>query len=53
MFHIAYTLDRNGNIIQADVTNPRGFGDRSVFDTSRYLSGGDLTSHVRALGIEN
>ena len=50
IFHIAYTVDANGNITQADVTNPRGFVDRSVFDTSGYHSGGNLTSHIRAVG---
>src|SRR5207249_548648 len=50
VYRNAYTLDANGNIIQVDVTNPRGFVERSVFDTSGYASGGNLTSFIRALG---
>jgi RHS repeat-associated protein len=50
VFHFSYTTNANGNIIQTTVTNPRGFVSQSNFDTSGYLSGGDLTSFVAALG---
>lgn len=45
-YHFAYTLDANGNVTQASVTDPRGFVRQVSFDAAGYL-----TSDVHALGI--
>jgi RHS repeat-associated protein len=41
----AYTLDANGKIIQTDVTDPRGFVERTTFDARGYP-----LSETRAVG---
>src|SRR5262249_50103708 len=49
----AYIVDNNGYIIQTDVTNPRGFGNRSQFNTNGYLAGGNLIAYTMGLGQSN
>jgi RHS repeat-associated protein len=49
-YQFAYTEDGNGNIIQTDVTDPRGTVQRLSFNTSGYFSGGLLTGRTEALG---
>jgi RHS repeat-associated protein len=50
LWQFAYTQDVNGNIVQTDITNPRGFVDRVTLDTNGYFSGGRVLSTTRALG---
>jgi len=50
VYQFAYTTDTNGNIIQTKVTNPRGYVQVSTFDTSGYMSGGNVLSYTRAAG---
>jgi len=45
-----YTEDANGNVIQTDVTDPRGFVRRVIFSSSGYYSGGFPISETLALG---
>ncbi|MGH9874446.1 MAG: RHS repeat-associated core domain-containing protein, partial [Pyrinomonadaceae bacterium] len=44
-YQIAYTLDTNGNVTRADVTDPRGNIDRVTFNADGYT-----LSETRALG---
>jgi RHS repeat-associated protein len=44
-YEFGYTLNGSGQITQTDITNPRGFVRRVVFNTARYP-----TSDTRALG---
>jgi RHS repeat-associated protein len=44
-YQFAYTLDGNGRVTQADVTNPRGFVRRVTFN-----AGGYTLTNTRALG---
>jgi YD repeat-containing protein len=44
-YQFAYTLDGAGRVVQTDVTNPRGYVDRSVFDAAGYE-----TSFTEAVG---
>src|SRR5262249_18437718 len=46
-----YTEDSNGNIIQTDVTNSRGFVTRYTYDSTGYYSGGSIVSETRARGM--
>jgi len=50
IWRLAYTQDINGNIVQTDTSNPRGFVERVTFDTNGYFSGDQVTSAIRALG---
>src|SRR5262249_16773078 len=43
-YSLAYTTDGSGNVMQTDVTNPRGFTKRLVFNASHYV-----TSAIEAL----
>lgn len=44
-YQFAYTLDGSNRVVQADVTNPRGYVNRYALNTSR-----QLTSLVKAVG---
>jgi RHS repeat-associated protein len=44
-YHFAYQTDGNGNVVQTDVTNPRGYVDRLTFDSE-----GTPLTWTRALG---
>jgi len=46
-YQFTYTLDGNGRIVQADVTNPRNYIDRYTFNSSR-----QLITRVRAVGTQ-
>src|SRR5258708_6902510 len=50
LWQFNYTQDGNGNIIQTDTTNPRGFVRRVAFNTAGYFSGGQVVTETRALG---
>ncbi len=49
-YYFTYAIDANGNILQTDVTDPRGNVRRYSFDTNGYFSGGRLMSQTLALG---
>lgn len=46
IYQFAYTLDPNGNVVQTDVTDPRGNVRRMAFNSSGYV-----TSATNALGL--
>jgi RHS repeat-associated protein len=46
VYQFAYTLDGNGNVMGADVTDPRGTVDRTGFNTAGYC-----TAETVALGL--
>lgn len=50
VWHFDYTTDANDNIVQTDVTNPRGFVERITYNTNGYFSGGQIVSSTQALG---
>jgi RHS repeat-associated protein len=50
IWQYSYTQDINGNIVQTDITNPRGFIDRVTFNTTGYFSGGQVLSYAFAQG---
>ncbi|MGA9669748.1 MAG: kelch repeat-containing protein, partial [Terracidiphilus sp.] len=44
-YHFVYNLDSNGNVIQTNVTDPRGYISKTIFNSDGYM-----TSDTEALG---